>query len=71
MAMVPNFVLVFQTQKKNEQLFYVFDIISKILSTQVTRNHNKILVLMLKMNISETVFFPSTVIEWNKLANNI
>ena len=26
---------------------------------------------MLKMNISETVFFPSTVIEWNKLANNI
>ena len=23
------------------------------------------------MNISETLFFPSTIIEWNKLDNNI
>ena len=26
---------------------------------------------MLNMSISETLFFPSTVIEWNKLDNNI
>ena len=58
--------------KKSKHLCYIFDIIPKILSTRTIRNHSNIplLYLMLNMNTSET-FFPSTVIEWNKLDNNI
>ena len=40
--------------------------IPKFLSTRTTRNHNNIPLINVKHE-----YFPSTVIEWNKLDNNI
>ena len=70
MAMVPKIELVFQT-RKNEHPSYLFDIISKVLSTRTARNDDTSLYLMLNMNTSEIFFFQFTVIEWTKLDNNI
>ena len=54
--------------KKNENFSYLFEIIPKVLSTRITRNHNNVRLLNDK---HEYFCFPSTVIEWNKLDNNI
>ena len=57
--------------KKNKHPSYLFDIIPKVLSTRITRNHNNILLSNVKHEYFRNSFFPSTVIEWNKLDNNI
>ena len=57
--------------KKNEHPSYLFDIIPKVLSTRPTRNHNNIPLFNVKHEYFRNSFFPSTVIEWNKLDNNI
>ena len=46
-------------------------LISKVLSTQTTRNHNNIPLFNVKHEYFRNSFFPSTVTEWNKLNNNI
>ena len=56
MAMVPKIELVFQT-RKNEHPSYLFDIISKVLSTRTARNDDTSLYLMSNMNTSEIFFF--------------
>ena len=45
--------------------------IAKVLSTQTTRNHNNIPLFNIKHEYFRNSFFPFTVIEWNKLDNNI
>ena len=45
--------------------------IPKVLSTRTTRNHNNIPLFNVKHEYFRNSFFPSTVIEWNKLDNNI
>ena len=45
--------------------------IPKVLSTRTTRNHNNIRLFNVKHEYLRNSFFPSTVIEWNKLDNNI
>ena len=45
--------------------------IPKVLSTWTTRNYNKIPLFNVKHEYFRNSFFPSTVIEWNKLDNNI
>ena len=45
--------------------------IPKVLSTQATRNCNSIPLFNVKHEYFRNSFFPSTVIEWNKLYNNI
>ena len=57
--------------KKNKNPSYLFDIIPKVLSTRTTRNHNNIPLFNVKHEYFRNSFFPSTVIEWNKLDNNI
>ena len=57
--------------KKNKPPSYLFDIIPKVLSTRTTRNHNNIPLFNVKHEYFRNSFFPSTVIEWNKLDNNI
>ena len=70
--MVPNIVLVFLFFKlKNKWPPYLFDMIPKVLSTRTTRNHNNIPLFNVKHEYFRNSFFPSTVIEWNKLDNNI
>ena len=64
-------VVIYPTQKKNKHPFYVFDIISKALSTQTTRNNNKISLINVKHEYFRNSFFPCTVIEWSKLDGNI
>ena len=61
----------FSKLKKNKHPSYLFDIIPKVLSTRTTRNHNNIPLLNVKHEYFRNSFFPSTVIEWNKLDNNI
>ena len=57
--------------KKNKHPFYLFGMIPKVLSTRTTRNHNNIPLFNVKHEYFRNSFFPSTVIEWNKLDNNI
>ena len=58
--------------QKNEHCSYLFDdIIPKVLLTQISRNHNNISLFNVKREYLQNSFFPSTVIEWNKLDNNI
>ena len=57
--------------KKNKHPSYLFDIIPKVLSTRTTRNHNNIPLFNVKHEYFRNSFFPSIVIEWNKLDNNI
>ena len=57
--------------KKNKYPSYLFDIIPKVLSIRTTRNHNNIPLFNVKHEYFRNSFFPSTVIEWNKLDNNI
>ena len=57
--------------KKNKHPSYLFDIIPKILSARATRNHNNIPLFNVKHEYFQNSFFPCTVIEWNKLDNNI
>ena len=45
--------------------------IPKVLSTWTTRNHSNIPLFNVKHEYFWNSFFPSTVIEWNKLDNNI
>ena len=45
--------------------------ILKVLSTHTTRNHNNLPLFNVKHEYLRNSFFPSTVIEWNKLDNNI
>ena len=65
-----EWALVFQTQK-NEHRSYLFDIISKILSTGTSRSHNNILLFNVKHEYLWSPFLPSTLIEWSMLDNNI
>ena len=58
--------------QKNEHCSYLFDdIIPKVLLTRISRNHNNISLFNVKHEYLQNSFFPSTVIEWNKLDNNI
>ena len=45
--------------------------IAKVLSTRTTRNHNNIPLFNIKHEYFRNSFFRFTVIEWNKLDNNI
>ena len=45
--------------------------ISKVLSTWTTRNHNNIPLFNVEHEYFQNSFFSSIVIEWNKLDNNI
>ena len=45
--------------------------IPKVLSTRTTRNYNNTSLFNVKYEYFRNFFFPSTVIEWNKLDNNI
>ena len=45
--------------------------IPKVLSTRTTRNFNNIPLFNVKHEYFRKSFFPSTVIEWNKLDNDI
>ena len=56
---------------KDKHPSYLFDMIPKVLSTRTTRNHNNIPLFNVKHEYFRNSFFPSTVIEWNKLDNNI
>ena len=47
------------------------DIIPKVLSTRTNRNHNNIPLSNVKHEYFRNSFFPPTVIEGNKLDNNI
>ena len=68
--MVPKIVLVFQTLKYKYPS-YLLDIIPKVFSTRTIRNHNNIPLFHVKHEYFRNSSFPSTVIEWNKLDNNI
>ena len=57
--------------KKDKHPSYLFDMIPKVLSTRTTRNYNNIPLFNVKHEYFRNSFFPSTVIEWNKLDNNI
>ena len=57
--------------KKNKHPSYLFDMIPKVLSTRTTRNHNNIPLFNVKHEYFQNSFFSSTVVEWNKLDNNI
>ena len=58
--------------QKNEHCSYLFDdIIPKVLLTRISRNHNNISLFNVKHEYLQNSFFLSTVIEWNKLGNNI
>ena len=61
----------FFNHKKNKHPSYLFDIIPKFLSTWTTRNHSNIPLFTVKHEYFRNSFFPSTVIGWNKLDNNI
>ena len=69
--MVPKIVLFFSKLEKNKHPFYLFDMILKVLSTQTTRNYNNTPLFNVKHEQFRNSFFPSTVIESNKLDNNI
>ena len=60
----------FSKLKEKKHPSYLFDIITKALSTQTTRNHNNIPLFNVKHQYFLNSFFPSTVTEWNKLDNN-
>ena len=45
--------------------------VPKVLLTRATRNHNNISLFNVKHEYFQKSFFPFTVIEWNKLDNNI
>ena len=68
--MVPKTVPVFRT-KKGKHPSYLFDMIPKVSSTRTTRNHNNIPLFNVKHEYFRNSFFPSTVIKWNKLDDNI
>ena len=57
--------------KKNKHPSYLFDMIPKVLSTRTTRNYNNIPLFNVKHEYFQNSFFSSTVVEWNKLDNNI
>ena len=57
--------------KKNKHPSYLFDMIPKVLLTRTTRNYNNILLFNVRHEYFRNFFFQSTVIEWNKLDNNI
>ena len=57
--------------KKNKHPSYLFDMVPKVLSTRTTRNYNNISLFNVKHEYFRNSFFPATVIEWNKLDNNI
>ena len=57
--------------EKNKHPCYLFDMIPKVLSTQATRNCNNIPLFNVKHEYFRNSFFPSTVIEWNKLDKSI
>ena len=57
--------------KKKKHLSYLFDMITKVLSTRTTRNNSKIPLFNVNHEYFWNSFFPSTVIEWKKLDNNI
>ena len=57
-------------EKKHPSYLYLFDIITKALSTQTTRNYDNIPLFNVKHQYFLNSFFPSTVTEWNKLDNN-
>ena len=50
---------------------YLFNIIPTFVSTYNTRNSNNIPLFKVKHNFFQNSFFPSAVIEWNKLDLNI
>ena len=64
--MVPKTVLVFQTSKKQTSLLPLWYSSQNLIKESMATS----LYLKLKMNNCDN-FFPSNVIEWNKLDNNI
>ena len=68
--MVPKIVFVFQILKKMI-ITYLFDLITEVLSTRITRNHQNIPLINVKHGHFRNYFFSSTVILWNILDNNI
>ena len=63
--------LFFILKIQNGHHSYLFDTIPKVLSRPVTRNHNNLPLFKVKHEYFRYVPFPSTVIECNKLNNDI
>ena len=56
---------------KNQSLRYLFELIPTARQAYMTRNKNSVLLFNVKHDNFKNSFFPSTVIEWNKLHSNI
>ena len=52
---------------KNKSPFYLFNLIPEKTSSYTTRNVDCIPLIKIKHNFLKNTFFPSTIIEWNKL----
>ena len=61
------FYKVFKTQSPR----YLFEVIPTAKRAYITRNNDKLPHFKVKHNYFKNYFFPSTVIEWNKLDSNI
>ena len=61
------FYKVFKTQSPR----YLFEVIPTAKRAYITRNNDKLPHFKVKLNYFKNSFFPSTVIEWNKLDLNI
>ena len=52
---------------KNKSPFYLFNLIPEKTSSYATRNVDCISLIKIKHNFFKNTFFPSAIIEWNKL----
>ena len=52
---------------KNQSPFYLFNLIPEKASSCATRNVDCIPLIEIKHNFFKNTFFPSAIIEWNKL----
>ena len=52
---------------KNKSPFYFFNLILEKISSYATRNVGCVSLIKIKHNLFKNTFFPSTIIEWNKL----
>ena len=65
-----NFFIFFKVIK-NQSPKYLFELIPTTSQAYMARDKKVFLFLMLNMTVLKILFFPSTVIEWNKLDSNI
>ena len=63
----PGKLAVFSKIYKNKSPFYLFKLIPEKTSSYNMKNVDAIPLIKIKYNFFKNTFFPSTVIEWNKL----